>query len=115
MLFDLRRADGTIDPYSSGTFIAKDGRATHLKRADFELTPLEYWTSPKSGAKYPIKWRIAVPSMGVALECNASVRAQELASEGDAGLTYWEGAVAYSGSSPGVGYLEMTVHMPPRR
>jgi predicted secreted hydrolase len=112
MLFDLRRADSSIDPYSSGTFIAKDGRATHLKRADFELTPLEYWTSAKSGAKYPIKWRITVPSMGVALECSAALREQEL-SEDDAGLTYWEGAVTYSGSSPGVGYLEMTGYAAP--
>jgi predicted secreted hydrolase len=113
MLYDLRRTDGTIDPYSSGTFIAKDGHATHLKHSDFTLQPLDYWTSPKTGAKYPVKWRIAVPSVGVTLECNASVRAQELASEGDAGLTYWEGAVTYSGSSPGVGYLEMTGYAGP--
>ncbi len=108
MLFDLRRTDGAIDPYSSGTFIAKDGRATHLKRADFELQPLEYWTSPKTGAKYPVRWRISVPSMGVALECTAAVRGQELVSEDDGGQTYWEGAVTYSGTSLGVGYLEMT-------
>ena len=108
MLFDLRRTDGTIDPYSSGTFIAKDGRTTHLKRGDFELQPLDYWTSAKTGAKYPVKWRITVPSMGITLECNAAVRAQELISEDDAGPTYWEGAVTYSGSSKGEGYLEMT-------
>jgi predicted secreted hydrolase len=113
MLFDLRHSDGTVEPYSSGTFIAKDGRATHLKRADFELLPLEYWTSPKTGAKYPVKWRIAVPSKGVALECTAAVRAQELVDEEDAGLTYWEGAVTYSGSSAGVGYLEMTGYAAP--
>jgi predicted secreted hydrolase len=108
MIFDLRRADGAIDPYSSGTFIDKDGRSKHLKRADFELHPLEYWKSEKTGAKYPIKWRIDVPSMGIALECTAAVHGQELVSEDDAGLTYWEGAVTYSGSSPGIGYLEMT-------
>jgi predicted secreted hydrolase len=113
MLFDLRHADGAIDPYSSGTFIARDGRATHLKRADFELQPLEYWTSPKTGAKYPVKWRISVPSMGVAVECAAAVRGQELVSEDDSGLTYWEGAVTYSGTSPGVGYLEMTGYSGP--
>jgi predicted secreted hydrolase len=108
MLFDLRRADGSIDPYSSGTFIPKDGRATHLKRGDFELQPLEHWTSPKTGAKYPVKWRISIPARGVALECTAAVRGQELVAEDDVGTTYWEGAVTYSGSSAGVGYLEMT-------
>ena len=108
MLFDLRRKDGSVDPYSAGTYIAKDGHATHLKRADFELQPLEYWTSPKTAAKYPVKWRISVPSMGVTLECTAAVRDQELVSKDDTVPTYWEGAVTYSGSSPGVGYLEMT-------
>jgi predicted secreted hydrolase len=113
MLFDLRRTDGTIDPYSSGTYIAKDGRSTHLKRDDFTLQPLEYWTSPKTGAKYPVKWRISVPSVGIALECTAAVREQELVSEDEAGQTYWEGAVTYSGSSPGIGYLEMTGYTAP--
>ena len=108
MLFDLRRKDGTTDPYSSGTYIAKDGRATHLKRADFDLQPLEYWTSPKTAARYPVKWRISVPSLGVALECAAAVPGQELVSEDDTGPTYWEGAVTYLGASKGVGYLEMT-------
>jgi predicted secreted hydrolase len=108
MLFDLRRTDGSADPYSSGTFIAPDGRATHLKRADFELHPLEYWTSPKTGARYPVKWRISVPGMGIALECEAAVANQELVSEDETGPTYWEGAVTYSGSANGVGYLEMT-------
>jgi predicted secreted hydrolase len=108
MLFDLRRTDGATDPYSSGTYIAPDGRATHLQRADFTLQPLEYWTSPKTGAKYPVKWRISVPSKGVVLECAAAVRGQELVSEDDCSPTYWEGAVTYSGSSAGVGYLEMT-------
>ncbi len=108
MLFDLRRTGGGIDPYSSGTYITRDGRATHLRRADFELQPLETWTSPKTGAKYPVKWRISIPSMGLVLECAATVREQEIVSEGQEGQTYWEGAVTYSGSSTGVGYLEMT-------
>jgi predicted secreted hydrolase len=108
MLFDLRRTDGGIDAHSAGTFIARDGRTTHLKRADFALEPLEYWSSPKTGARYPVRWRIAVPGMGVKLECAAALPNQELVSEDDIGPSYWEGAVTYSGSAEGVGYLEMT-------
>ena len=108
MLFDLRRTDGTIDPYSAGTFITRDGRPIHLKHGDFSLQPLEYWSSSKTGAQYPVKWRVSVPSMGIALECAAAVRGQELVSQDDSGPTYWEGAVTYSGTSAGVGYLEMT-------
>lgn len=108
MLFQLRRKDGSIDPHSSGTYIDADGRATNLRREDFTLQPLEYWTSRRTGIRYPVKWRIAAPSRGVSLECAAAIPDQELISEDAAAPTYWEGAVRYSGSAAGVGYLEMT-------
>lgn len=108
MLFELRHTDGAVDALSSGTYIAPDGSATHLKRADFQLQPLGYWTSPKTGARYPIKWRITVLPLKLTLECAAAIPAQELVSEDAASPTYWEGAVTYTGGSPGVGYLEMT-------
>jgi predicted secreted hydrolase len=108
MLFQLRTKDGGIDPYSAGTYIAPDGRARHLKRADFTLQPLEWWTSPKTGARYPIRWKIAVPPLGVALECRAAIPNQELVPEQKDSPAYWEGAVTYTGSSRGLGYLEMT-------
>jgi predicted secreted hydrolase len=108
MLFQLRNTDGGIDPYSSGTYVAPDGRVTHLKREDFTLQPLEYWKSPKTGASYPIRWKVLAPSMGVALECRAAIPEQELVPEQKGSPVYWEGAVTYEGSARGVGYLEMT-------
>jgi predicted secreted hydrolase len=114
MLFDLRRIDGSLDPHSSGTYIAPDGHATHLKGSDFTLKPLEYWTSPKTGTRYPIHWHISIPALNVSLDCRAAVQDQELVSQ-DTGPTYWEGAVTYSGSAVGVGYLEMTGYGKPMR
>ena len=111
MLFQLRRTDGSIDPFSSGTYIARDGRAVHLKHSDFTLRPLETWASTGTGARYPVRWRIQVPSQGVNLECRAALDDQELSGEN----SYWEGAVAYSGSARGVGYLEMTGYAKPVR
>ena len=108
MLFQIRRQDGAIDPYSAGTYIAPDGRATHLKRSDFQLEPLAFWTSPATGARYPIRWRITIPSLRITLDCDADLAAQELVSKEDGTPSYWEGAVTYSGSANGVGYLEMT-------
>ena len=108
MLFELRRTDGSLDSYSAGTFIAPDGPATRVKRQDFRLEPLESWTNPRTGARYPVAWRISVPSMGVALVCRAAPPNQELVAEDAVGPTYWEGAVTFSGSASGVGYLEMT-------
>jgi predicted secreted hydrolase len=108
MLFQLRRLDGSIDPYSSGTYIAPDGHAVHLELAEFQLQPVDYWTSPKTRARYPIRWRIVVPALQIAIECAAAIPEQELVSEDRAGPTYWEGAVVYRGTHSGVGYLEMT-------
>ena len=112
MLFQIRRMDGGIDPYSSGTYVARDGRTKHLTRADFTLQPLAYWASPKTGARYPVQWRIAIPGLKVALDCAAAIPGQELASEAN---DYWEGAVTYRGSAAGVGYLEMTGYAKPVR
>ena len=118
MLFQLRRTDGSIDPFSSGTYIAPDRHATHLKRADFALQPVAYWTSPRTRARYPVRWRISIPSLKVTLESAAAIPDQELVD--DPGPTYWEGAVTYSGSvstgsASGVGYLEMTGYTKPMR
>ncbi|MDQ6704891.1 MAG: lipocalin family protein, partial [Acidobacteriota bacterium] len=103
----LRRKDGSVDPYSSGTYIDREGRARHLTVKDFTLEPLEYWRSSKTKARYPVRWRIRVPSINLTLDCNAAIPNQELSTT-HGGTTYWEGAVTYSGSSKGVGYLEMT-------
>jgi predicted secreted hydrolase len=101
MLFELRRKDGSIDPYSSGTFIDAAGRAKHLRREDFTLEPTSKWH------KYPIAWRIKIPSLNLDLTSHAALDDQELRAK-QGGPSYWEGAVDFSGSQHGVGYIEMT-------
>jgi len=108
MIFRLRRKDGTIDSHSAGTYVDGEGHAKHLTHADFSLTPLNTWRSPRTGASYPVHWRMQVPSLGITLDVSAIYEAQELISEESNGPNYWEGAVTYSGSRTGVGYLEMT-------
>ncbi len=115
MLFQLRHRDGSADPYSAGTYVAADGRTTHLKRGDFQLQPLSFWKSPATGARSPIRWRITIPSLRIALECTAAFAGQELLSKEGSIPSYWEGAVNYSGTSSGVGYLEMTGYSEPMR
>jgi predicted secreted hydrolase len=99
MLFELRKKDGSIDPHSAGTYIDASGKARHLIARDFSLTPVGHW------GKYPVKWQVDVPSLRVSLACQAAIENQELKTEG---TNYWEGAVVYSGSHKGAGYLEMT-------
>ena len=108
MLFQLRRRGGAIDPHSSGTYVDRAGTAAHLTHSEFSLTPISYWHSDRTGANYPIHWKINVPRLGIELNISTAVESQELASEEKSGTTYWEGSVSYSGSATGAGYLEMT-------
>jgi predicted secreted hydrolase len=108
MLFQLRRRDGRIDAHSAGTFIDRQGRPRHLTQSEFSLTPIRYWRSARTGASYPVYWRIRVPSLGIALDVEPAYDGQELVSDETGGPNYWEGSVTYSGSAAGTGYLEMT-------
>lgn len=114
MLYRIRRKDGSVDPYSAGTYVDSQGKPTHLRVGDYVLLPLsETWTSRETGARYPIAWKIAVPRLGLELEAHTPLADQELSSSADVLPTYWEGAITLSGHRGhkplgGVGYLEMT-------
>jgi len=113
MLYLIRRKDGSPDPYSSGTLIKADGTTKHLKLQDFQIGILERWKSVKSGANYPMKWNVAVPSEDIELEIVPAFRNQELITNRSTRVTYWEGAVQIGGtvrnkSIFGSGYVEMT-------
>jgi len=114
MLFHIRRNDGSIDPFSSGTFIDSQGRAQHLRSNDFQLEPAgETWRSPATNALYPIRWKIRVPMLGITLDAATPLPPQELAGNFKLFPSYWEGAIFLDGMKNGAplrgsGYLEMT-------
>ena len=116
MLYRLRRADDTADPASSGTLIAPDGGSRPLGLADFQLAGSGAWRSPRSGARYPERWRVRVPGEELDLDVRPLLADQEL----DVSFRYWEGAVAIEGthhgkSVRGRGYVEMTGYAPATR
>jgi|SRR5579871_260707 len=115
MLFQLRRKDGSIDPHSSGTYVDREGRPRHLTEKDFSLKPSSYWRSKESNTSYPVTWQIFIPPLSVRLDVHAALDEQELKSRDESMPTYWEGAVTYSGTESGVGYLEMTGYDRPVR
>jgi predicted secreted hydrolase len=113
MLYQIRRGDGSPDPASSGSLMTSDGEVIHLRREDVQVATAGRWRSPKSGATYPMGWRITVPKFGIRLTLQPLMRNQELITRGSTGVTYWEGAVDVSGSfrevaTSGKGYVEMT-------
>lgn len=117
MLYQMRLANGAADPSSSGTFIGSDGVATHLPSSAFRMTPTGFWKSGKTGANYPVGWRIEVPAHGLGFTVRAAVQNQELALMP---LAYWEGAIDVEGTRHGRpirgrGYLELTGYAGPLR
>ncbi len=119
MLYRFRHEDGTIDPFSSGTYIDAAGKSRFLDVSDFNMSPHgETYTSPATKATYPIQWHVTVPSLDLDLELRTPLADQELVSQGNASLTYWEGAITITGTrkgarTTGIGYLELTGYARP--
>ena len=108
MYYQLRRVDGSIDPYSSGTLTDAAGQSRHLTRDAVQLQVLEEWRNPV-GAMYPIRWQLTVPDADVDVLIVPVFAEQELQTV----VRYWEGAVdiidrSGQGASVGRGYVELT-------
>jgi predicted secreted hydrolase len=110
MLYQMRTRAGGLDPNSSATFIAADGTAQHLRRDDYTLRPLAFWTSKATGARYPIAWELTVPALALTAKITTPVENQELVLMP---IAYWEGLIDLAGTRAGHeveghGYMELT-------
>jgi predicted secreted hydrolase len=118
MLYIIRHVDGNPDPYSSGTLIYSDGTSRHIRLEEFDIRVLETWKSRKTGARYPARWKIRIPSMETDLTVTRTVADQELITRESTRVTYWEGSVKVEGRyrgtlMSGVGYVELTGYAEP--
>lgn len=105
MLYRLRRQDGVVDPFSSGTYVDAQGRTTTLTAGQFVVTPGKMW------GKYPVEWGVRVPSLAIDASLTTRLAGQEL--DDSQQNRYWEGAVEIGGTRRGVGYVEMTGYAAP--
>jgi predicted secreted hydrolase len=114
MAFRIRSADGRT-VWSGGQWRYADGRVLPLARADSLFVAGRRWRSPRSGAEYPVEWRLALP--GTDLSLVPLMEDQELDGRFSNGALYWEGAVTAheGGRITGRGYLEMTGYASPIR
>jgi predicted secreted hydrolase len=76
--------------------------------SDIGFTPLQYWTSPRTRARYPVGQRIHVG--GRTFETRPWMPDQEFDARASSGVAYWEGAstLLEGGRPVGRGYLELT-------
>ena len=105
MHFQIRREDEEIEPVSGGTLVEPDGRTRRLLRDDVRIEVLRRWTSPDTGATYPSRWRLAVPSAGLDLVVEPWLEAQEMGTS----FVYWEGAVRVRAASADPGVTDSAV------
>jgi predicted secreted hydrolase len=113
MAYSMRRDDGKIDPFSSFNVISQDGQVESLYGDSFQWRPVEFWTSPISGGRYPVVYEISWKNSAGSEEV---LRIQSLMDEQEfdgkiSGFHYWEGACEVlnrEGERVGMGYTEMT-------
>ena len=113
MMFLLRKSDGTRHIASSGTIVDADGGVQHLRHDQFSIQVDQYWLSPATRARYPSRWKIHIPAIGLKLELESMVGDQEMQTQATTGLSYWEGIVTATGTKQdrpinARGYVEMT-------
>jgi predicted secreted hydrolase len=110
MLYLLRREDGTID-FARGTVVARDGATRWLAADELSVRSDRTWTSAETGATYPARWKVDVPSERIALTVTPALADQENRGVLSGGVFYWEGAVRAAGpdGAPAAeGYVELT-------
>jgi predicted secreted hydrolase len=106
--FRIRRKDGTT-LWDGGSFRSPGGALRTAAPGETVFRPVRLWTSPLSGASYPVEWQVRTPA-GV-YTVRALLDHQELDSRGSTGAIYWEGLsdlIDSGGRRVGRGYLEMT-------
>lgn len=70
-----------------------NGRVAHA--TDLSLTPLgSVWKSKRTGAEYPLSWRIQIPSKRIDLVVNPLMKKQEIIF---GPINYWEGPLRVTG------------------
>lgn len=105
MVYRLRNTVGK--PWLSGTWVQPDGRATTLNADDIELEALEttrVTTGDNSTRSLPLSWSLALPRLNQYWQVEAAEPDHWL----DTAFPYWEGPIRVTGTTPGVGYLELT-------
>ena len=108
MAFRMRGPDGGAR-WAAATLRAADGSVQTFAPTEVAWMPLRRWRSPRTGAEYPVAWRVRVGDRE--FEVEPLMDDAELDSRSSTGTIYWEGPVrlrAAGGGPAGSGYLELT-------
>jgi predicted secreted hydrolase len=90
MAFQIRDKAGRTF-WAGGTLRQADGSSRALAPADVAFTPLRWWRSPHTDARYPVAMRVDAGDLHLTL--TPLFDDQEVDSRASTGKVYWEGAV----------------------
>jgi predicted secreted hydrolase len=118
MIYRLRRRDGSANPAATGTIIEPDGTVRIITSGEYVLEETGWWGSNESGARYPVRWKISIPSEQTSLIVAPAFEAQEMRMTRHTGATYYEGAIRVEGTwkdkpATGSGYMELVGYAKP--
>ncbi len=108
MLYVIRKKDGSIDRYSSGTLVDTKGNFRDLAKDDYRIEAINSYSSKKTNIRYPSKWEITIPREKMRLVVTPLIEDQEFTGGLTGGNSYWEGTCRVEGSAQGRAYVEMT-------
>ena len=118
MLYTVRTAKGEL--YTGfGTYLSPDKKTVPFDSTKFTVKATDFWTSPKTGVKYPSGWDVTIiadPDKGLpqmTLHYAPQVKQQELDVRNSTTNIYWEGANSVTGTKGGQpitaqAYVELT-------
>ena len=95
--------------WTGGSWRDPQGRLRVFGPDELRWTPGRTWSSPASGARYPVAWQLDTPVGRFGIR--SMLDDQEMDSRASTGTTYWEGLSGLddaNGRRVGWGYLEMT-------
>ena len=113
MAFRIRRKDGAT-LWAGGSYRRANGAVVSFAPGDVALTPSRQWTSPRTGATYPVAQTLSIrlPEGPRTFALIPMMADQELDARASGLPIYWEGAVTTRGGS---GYLELTGYAAPMK
>lgn len=114
MAFRMReRGGGTL--WAGGAYRTAAGVRRTFSPDEVAFTPTRMWRSPRTGATYPVAFRVNAGDLDIAID--PLMDDQEHDTRTTVGTVYWEGAVTARivGKIAGRGYLELTGYWQPMK
>lgn len=107
LLIRTHRTDGSGVPRTSGLLLGAGGGPVGIPAEGIEMQPLGRWTSAATGARYPVRWSLRVPS----LDLDAEILAAAGDAEGLVWEPFWAGPVrlqSRAGAALGDGFMQLS-------